>query len=96
MDETKCRRKQYYNPKDCIKCPISIRYSIFDYASIKYNQLPKAYYRSNITLTNFTHNARYWISGLSLNARSVSERVPEMGYLVGVNPKTQAEEGVPI
>ena len=41
-------------------------------------------------------NARYLISGLSFNAQRVIERVPEMGYLVGVNPKTQAEEGVPI
>ena len=55
VDETKLRRKWYYSPNDRIKCPFVIRYSRVDYSSVKSNQLPKVYYRSKITLTNFTH-----------------------------------------
>ena len=55
MDETKRHQKQYYSPNNCIKCPFAIRYSRVDYSSIKSNQLPKVYYRSKITLTNFNH-----------------------------------------
>ena len=63
VDETKRRRKQYYSPKDCIKCPFAIRYSRVDYSSIKSNQPPKVYYRSKIISTNFTHTC-------DLNTRS--------------------------
>ena len=55
VDETKRRRKQYYSPKDRIKCPFAILYSRVDYSYIKSNQIPKVYYHSEITLTNFTH-----------------------------------------